>query len=64
MRTDPERPDPPSNVTEGDTVIEDGKVAVTIHWSPPVNSDLPLSRYKASDKYGKTLNSTGGRTSR
>jgi len=48
LHADPERPDPPSNITEGDTVIEDGKVAVTIHWSPPVNSDLPVSRYKVS----------------
>jgi len=43
---DPTRPDPPSNLTEGDTVIEDGRVAVTVHWSPPPNSDLPVSRYK------------------
>jgi len=50
---DPERPDPPSNITEGDTMIEDGRVAVAIHWSPPVNSDIPISRYKVSRKYWK-----------
>jgi len=34
-------------------MIEDGRVAVTIHWSPPVNSDLPISRYKVGSKYRK-----------
>jgi len=29
-------------------MIEDGRVAVTVHWSPPANSDLPVSRYKVS----------------
>jgi hypothetical protein len=43
---EPQRPDRPSNLTEGDTLVIDGKVAVTVHWSPPKNTDLPISRYK------------------
>ena len=49
------RPDPPSNITEGDTVIEDGRVAVTVHWSPPANSDLPVSRFKVTEQ-SETIN--------
>lgn len=46
LSKDPEKPGPPTNLTEGDSLITENKVAVTIHWSPPSVSDLPISRYK------------------
>ena len=44
---EPHKPGPPTNLTEGDTLIMGDKVAVTLHWFPPTHSDLPISRYKA-----------------
>jgi len=52
--TEPRHPDPPRNVTEGDTLIMGDKMAVTIHWFPPNKSDLPITRYKV-DKSGICL---------
>lgn len=46
LSKDPERPGPPTNLTEGDSLIKDNKVSVTLHWSPPTVSDLPIARYK------------------
>jgi len=51
MVVEPRKPYAPLNVTEGDTVIADGRVAVTIHWMPPLESDLPITRYKAGAPY-------------
>ena len=48
-RAEPSKPYAPLNLTVGDTVIADGHVSVTLHWLPPMQSDLPVSRYKASD---------------
>jgi len=48
VRAEPRKPGPPTNVTEGDTLIMGDKVAVTLHWFPPGHSDLPVSRYKAT----------------
>ena len=45
---EPRKPGPPTNLTEGDTLIMGDKVAVTLHWFPPIHSDLPVSRYKAT----------------
>jgi len=45
---EPHKPGPPTNLTEGDTLIMGDKVAVTLHWFPPSHSDLPVSRYKAT----------------
>jgi len=45
---EPRKPGPPTNLTEGDTLIMGDKVAVTLHWFPPSHSDLPVSRYKAT----------------
>ena len=30
-------------------LVADGRVSVTIHWLPPLQSDLPVNRYKVSD---------------
>lgn len=46
LTREPRPPNPPSNLTEGDTLILGGKVAVSIHWLPPIKSDLPVTRYK------------------
>lgn len=43
---EPRRPGPPTNLTEGDTLIAGGKMTVTIRWFPPIKSDLPVTRYK------------------
>jgi len=52
---EPRKPGPPTNVTEGDTLIMGDKVAVTLHWFPPGHSDLPVSRYKASNALASVL---------
>jgi len=36
-------------VTAGETLVADGQVSVTVHWLPPLESDLPITRYKVSD---------------
>jgi hypothetical protein len=46
LLAEPRKPGPPTNLTEGDTLIMGDKVAVTLHWFPPRKSDLPVSRYK------------------
>jgi hypothetical protein len=46
--TEPRKPGSPTNLTEGDTLIMVGKVAVSLRWLPPKKSDLPISRYKVS----------------
>lgn len=48
LSVDPARPEPPGNLTEGDTVVVDGRVAVTVQWVEPKKADLPISRYKVS----------------
>ncbi|ELU04353.1 hypothetical protein CAPTEDRAFT_221479 [Capitella teleta] len=46
LSREPEPPGPPANLTEGDTLIMEGKVAVTLKWLPPLKSHLRISRYK------------------
>lgn len=46
LSKEPRRPGPPTNLTEGDTLIAGGKMTVTIRWFPPKKSDLPVTRYK------------------
>lgn len=46
LSREPKKPGPPTNVTEGDTLIMGDKVAVNLHWYHPKKSDLPVSRYK------------------
>lgn len=44
--SEPDAPGAPQNITEGQTVIRDNKIYLTIHWDPPRTSDLPVNRYK------------------
>ncbi len=44
--SEPQAPGAPQNLTEGQTVIKDNKLSVTIHWLAPKKSDLPIARYK------------------
>lgn len=43
---EPRRPSPPVNLTEGNSVITGGKVSITIQWSPPLFTSIPINRYK------------------
>lgn len=45
---EPGKPGAPVNVTEGETIIADGQIAIEFHWSPPSVSDIPVSRYKVN----------------
>ena len=47
-RTEPRKPYAPLNLTAGETLVADKRVSITIHWLPPLESDLPITRFKAS----------------
>ena len=43
---EPQAASPPTNLTEGETILTKNKLSVTMHWLPPKKSDLPVIRYK------------------
>ncbi|ELU04352.1 hypothetical protein CAPTEDRAFT_221478 [Capitella teleta] len=43
---EPEPPGAPTNLTEGETLIMEGKMAVTVKWMPPHTSHLRVDRYR------------------
>jgi len=43
---EPKKPGRPTNVTLGEKMIRDHKVAVLVAWSPPASTEFPIVRYK------------------
>lgn len=46
LKTEPRAPSHPTNITEVDSKIVEGKYSVTIDWEAPKQTDLPISKYK------------------
>ncbi|KAK2143645.1 hypothetical protein LSH36_824g02009 [Paralvinella palmiformis] len=46
LSREPTPPSIPVNLTEGDTLVQGNHVTVSVQWKPPLNSDLPVTRYK------------------
>lgn len=44
---EPEPPNAPENVTEGDIEVNGQEISATVHWLP-AKSDLPITRYKVT----------------
>jgi len=46
LKTEPRAPSLPTNMTEVDKKVVDGKYAVSVDWEPPLQADLPINKYK------------------
>ncbi|XP_063967031.1 anosmin-1-like [Lytechinus pictus] len=46
LSKEPERPSPPFSIVTGPVQIINEKIHMTLYWSPPRYSDLPISRYR------------------